>query len=153
MEKDKKFIISKINEAFKDVELNGGIGLSEADAIDDYKDAKFRDECKINDEKYCWNAIPSAVLNQFNCSLNFFDAKGMKFHLPAFMIADINDEYKFGIVFTLTNLSDYSKSQFVLLTTKQREAVKLFLDFFLVNPNYEFEKPEIKTAIESYWSK
>ena len=153
MAKDKEFLISKINKAFKDVELDGGIGLSEANAIDDYKDAKFREECKKNDEKYHWNDIPPAALNQFNYALNYFDAKGMKFHLPAFMIADIKDEYKFGMAFTLTNLSDYSKSQFVLLNAKQREVVKLFLDYLLENPNYEFEKPDIKTAIESYWAK
>jgi hypothetical protein len=105
------------------------------------------------DEKYNWNTITSDALNQFNCSLSYFDAKGMKFHLPAFMIADIRGEYRFGMIFVLTGLSDYSKSQFALLTPKQREVVKLFLDYLLDDPNYEFEKPAIKLAIENYWSK
>lgn len=153
MAKDIKSLIFEISEAFKDVELDGGIGLSEADALDDYKDERFREECKKKDEKFRWNAVPSSVLNQFHCSLSFFDAKGMKFHLPAFMIAEIKGEYRFGPVFALTNLSDYSKSQFVLLSGKQREAVKLFLEYLLENPDYEFEKSDIKTAVENYWSK
>lgn len=149
---DKQFLISEITEAFKDVTLDGGIGLNEANAIDDYKDAQFREECRKIDEKQHWNAIPSSVLNQFNSSLSFFDPKGMKFHLPAFMISEIKAEYNFGMSFALTNLSEYSRSQFVLLSGKQREVVKLFLEFLLEHPDYEFEKPAIKAAIERYWS-
>jgi len=52
MTPDKLFLISEINEAFKDVELDGGIGLSEANAIDDYKDEVFRSACKSKDEKH-----------------------------------------------------------------------------------------------------
>ena len=149
---DKIYLISKISEAFKDVTLEDGIGLSEANAIDDYKDEQFRMECKKKDEKFNWNAISSALLNEFYCSLSFFDAKGMRFHLPAFMIAEIKDEYKFGLSFPFTMLSDYSKSQFSLLTKNQRDAVKLFLEYLLEQPNYEFEKPDIENAIENYWS-
>ncbi|MES2288070.1 MAG: DUF6714 family protein [Bacteroidota bacterium] len=149
---DEQSLISEITEAFKGVEFEGGIGLNEANAIDDYKDAQFREECRKIDEKQHWNVIPSSVLNQFNSSLSFFDPKGMKFHLPAFMIAEIKGEYRFGMSFALTNLSEYSRSQFVLLTEKQREVVKLFLEFLLEHPDYEFEKPAIKEAIEGYWS-
>ena len=149
---DKIYLISKISEAFKDVTLEDGIGLSEANAIDDYKDEQFRMECKKKDEKFNWNAISSALLNEFYCSLSFFDAKGMRFHLPAFMIAEIKDEYKFGLSFPFTMLSDYSKSQFALLSKNQRSVVKLFLEYLLEHPNYEFEKPDIEKAIENYWS-
>jgi hypothetical protein len=150
---DKAKLILEINEAFKDVELDNGIGLSEADAIDSYSDLGSRTECKKNDEKHNWNAISSDALNIYYCSLSYFDKKGMRFHLPAFMIADINGEYKFGMSFVLTHLSDHSRSQFELLSKKQREAVKLFLEYILEDPNYEFERPEIKAAIEGYWSK
>lgn len=150
MTKDRMFLIAQISDAFKDVELDGGIGLSEANAIDDYKNAQFRNECKKNDEKHCWSLIPSSKLNQFNCSLSYFDAKGMKFHLPAFMISEIKGEYRFGMSFALTH---HTESKFELLTKKQKEVVKLFLEYLLENPDYEFEKTDIKTAIENYWSK
>jgi hypothetical protein len=152
MTTDKEYLISEINEAFKGVELHDGIGLSEANALDDYKGDQFREECKRKDEKYYWSAIPSAFLNQYNSSLNFFDAKGMKFHLPAFMIAEINGEYNFDIVFSLTSLSDYSQSQFALLTKRQKEVVKLFLEYLMGSSNYEFEKPNMKNAIDCYWA-
>jgi hypothetical protein len=87
MSMDKLTIISIINHAFHQVELDDGIGLSEADAIDDHRELQYRLECKKNDEKKTWTIIPSPLLNQYYCSLSYFDAKGMRFHLPAFMVA------------------------------------------------------------------
>ena len=150
---DRNKLIFEISEAFKNVELDGGIGLSEANAIDDYRDEHYRGKCRQNDEKQSWNSITSAALNQYNCCLSYFDAKGMTFHLPAFIIADIKGEYRFGMAFVLTNPSDYNMSRFILLTEKQRAAVKLFLEYLLENPEYKFDQPDIKTAIENYWSK
>lgn len=145
-------LISKINEAFKDEVLGDGIGLSEANAMDDYKDKAFIEECKRNDERLNWEAISAESLNKYYCSLSYFDAKGMRFHLPAFMNAEIKGEYRWGMAFALTHLSDYTKSQFELLNAKQKEAIKLFLEYLLENPDYEFEKDSIISAIENYWS-
>ena len=145
-------LISQITSAFKDVKLEEGIGLSEADAIDSYKDEQFRDQCRSNDEKDHWDAIPSSALNENYTSLSFFDNKGMRFHLPAFMIAEIKGEYRFGMSFALTHLSDHTRSQFILLSKTQREVVRTFLEYLSEQPDYDFEKPMIKAAIESYWS-
>jgi len=76
----------------------------------------------------------------------------MKFHLPAFMISEINDEYHFGMSFVLTHLSEYTITQFSLLSKKQRAVVKLFLEYLIEKPDYTFEKSDIKMAIENYWS-
>lgn len=145
-------LISQITSAFKDVKLEEGIGLSEADAIDSYKDEQFRDQCRSNDEKDHWDAIPSSALNENYTSLSFFDNKGMRFHLPAFMIAEIKGEYRFGMSFALTHLSDHTRSQFKLLSKTQREVVRSFLEYLSEQPDYDFEKPMIKEAIENYWS-
>jgi hypothetical protein len=150
---DKNALRTVIKEAFNGVVLEGVIGIREANAIDDYKDELFREECKKNDEKENWDMITSSEMNKYNSALSFFDAKGMRFHLPAFMLAEIEGEYKWGMSFVLTNLSDYSKSQFALLNKKQREAVRLFLEYLLQDPNYEFEKKDIESAIKRYWSK
>jgi hypothetical protein len=153
MSDEKTKLISEIQDAFRDVVLEDGIGLSEADAIDSYMDSVSRAACRTKDEKKNWNKISSELLNQYYNSLSFFDAKGMRFHLPAFMIAEINGEYRFGMSFPLAHLSDYSKSQFVLLTEKQKQVVKQFLNYIFESPDYEFERHEILRAIESYWSK
>ncbi len=152
MQIDKVKLISEITEAFKSVELENGIGLSEADAIDSYSDIQFKKECRENDEKHDWSLISSDVLNKYNCSLSFFDAKGLQFHLPAFMIAEIDGKYNFGMSFPFTNLSTYTKSRFEILSSRQRHAIKLFLEYILEEPNYKYEESEIKNALEHYWS-
>ncbi len=149
---DKTYLILHITEAFKDIKLEEGIGLSEADAIDRYETAEVKAECRNNDEKDNWKNISSDSLNEYYCSLNFFDAKGMRFHLPAFMMAEIKGEYNFGMAFTLTHLSEYTILQFKLLNTEQRTVVKMFLQFLFENPRYEFEQPDIKRAMEEYWA-
>jgi len=153
----KEILINKIREAFNNVKLEGGIGLNEAQGIDDYEDAQTRKKLRDKDEKENWEAIPSSELNRCNSSLSFFDPKGMRFHLPAFMIALLSNEYNFGLVFTLTNVSRnsktqlYSKSQFSDLTKEQREVIKAFLEYLLEDDEYEYERDQIKYALDNYW--
>ncbi len=149
---DKKNLISTINTAFENVTLGNGVGLSEADAIDSYQDLQTRAAYREKDEKLDWKKIPSSSLNEYNSSLSFFDAEGMRFHLPAFLLADLNEEYNFGMTFALTHLSDYRKSQFELLSPDQRKAIKLFLEYLLNDEAFDYEAPQIKSAIENYWS-
>lgn len=146
-------LISLITEAFKGVKLEDGIGLSEAEAMDNYANDKERSKCRENDEKNYWSAISSEELNRNNCSLSYFDAKGMRFHLPAFMLAEINREYRFNLLFTFTNRSEHTRKQFSLLNVQQRETVKLFLEYISELPDYKFDKEEICEAINNYWSK
>jgi hypothetical protein len=145
-------LISEITEAFRNVELDGGIGLSEADALDSYMDDKFLAECKRKDEKYHWQLIPFNELNKYYNGFSYFDAKGVRFHLPAFMIAIIKHEYRFDIPYALTDISGNSNHLFALFSKKQKRAVKLFLEYLIENRDHEFDKPNIKTVIENYWS-
>jgi hypothetical protein len=146
-------LIAEITAAFENVELDGGIGLTEADAMDSYKDDKFLAECRVKDEKHSWQLIPIHELNKHHNGLSYFDAKGMRFHLPAFMIAIIKNEYHFDIPYALTDISGNSNHLFTLFSNKQKQAVKLFLEYLLENRDYEFDQPNIETVIESYWAK
>jgi hypothetical protein len=145
-------LIEEITRAFKGVELEDGIGLSEGNAIDDYRDATFRAACRQKDEKKSWVSISPADLNQYNYALHYFDPKGMRFHLPAFMIIELKGEFYSGIAFVLTHFSDHTKSQFTLLNIEQRKAVRQFLEYLLENGNYEFGKETIELAIRDYWA-
>lgn len=149
---DPEQIITLIKSAFEGVTLEDGVGLSEADAIDSYASSETRKAFRENDEKYEWAKISAASLNTHYSSLNFFDAKGMRFHLPAFLLAEINGEFNFGMTFTLAHLSDYRIQQFALLNRDQRTAVRLFLNYLSDNPDYASDKPEIERAIERFWS-
>ena len=140
-----------IREAFAGVTLGGGVGLQHAQGIDDYEPAATCAHFRANDEKDDWSRIPVEELNRCNSSLSFFDAEGMRFHLPAFLIADLQGLYRFGMAFSLTHLSDYSIGQFALLTPQQRMAVRAFLLQIAEAEDYEFERPQILRALNDYW--
>lgn len=146
-------LISEICEAFKRVKLEEGIGLNEAQGIDDYED---QDSCKMlreKDEKEDWSKISVQELNRCYSSLSFFDKKGMRFHLPAFMIADIKDQYEYGLAFNLTNLNEYSENQYSGLSPEERTVVKKFLEYMSEDEEYLFERPTIQQALVGYWSR
>jgi hypothetical protein len=50
-------------------------------------------------------------LNACYSSLSFFDAEGMRFPLPAFLIAELNGGYLQDMSFQLAYLNDYSIGQ------------------------------------------
>jgi len=76
----------------------------------------------------------------------------MRFHLPAFLIADLKGEYRCDMAFPLAYLDDYRLTQFVALTSAQRAAVRTFLLHILEDPDYESDRPHIKRALEEYWT-
>lgn len=142
----KNLIIS----SFQGVKLNSGVGLFEAQAIDDYSDAITRAEYRKKDEKEDWTKITAQDLCICNSSLSFFDAQGMRFNLPAYLIADLNGDYNFNIVFSL-NRED-SDDRFSLFNKKQKDAVLAYLNLVLEHVDYACEKESIIAAI-NYWSK
>lgn len=141
-----------IINAFKDVKLGNGIGLREAQGIDDYATAEVCASYRANDEKDSWQNIAVKELNQCYSSLSFFDAEGMRFHLPAYLIADLNGEYQQDITYTLAYLNEYRIKQFSLLSPAQRNAVRTFVLYLSVNDNYIYDRPHILRSLEEYWT-
>ena len=145
-------VANQIKEAFAGVTLGNGVGLQQSKGLDDYEDKETLDRYRTYDEKDNWEKIPLSELNSASGGLCFFDAEGMRFHLPAYMIADLHGEYNFGMAFNLTHLSDHSASQFELLDGPQRDAVRAFLLHIREDPDYEFDRDDIDRALASYWT-
>jgi len=82
-----------------------------------------------------------------------FDAKGMRFHLPAYLIADLRGQLTQDIRFHLnTRRMD---DRYSLLTAAQREAVRQFLVLqldLLPEPNLQFEGKSIRASVDGYWA-
>jgi hypothetical protein len=144
-------LCNMIREAFAGVKLGDGIGLQEAQGIDDYEDAATRARYRADDEKDDWSRISADALNHCNTSLSFFDAEGMRFHLPAYLIADLRGDYEFGMAFVLTLQCDWGTTQFDLLTADQRRAVRAFLLHIAESGDYRMERPDILRALNDYW--
>jgi hypothetical protein len=143
-------ICDLIREAFAGVMLGNGVGLRETRALDDYEDAAACAAIRAGDETEDWQRIPVEELTRYN-GLAFFDAEGMRFHLPAFLIADLEDKYRMDMIFWLTHLSDHCLSQFELLSDVQRRAVREYLLFIFDDPDSCFDQEDIRRALDEYW--
>ena len=121
-------LIQSIRDAFKDVSLGDGVGLYEAQAIDDYETDMARAAARATDEKQDWSKIPKDSLIECNSSLSFFDAEGMRFHLPAFLISEIEGGFSHGLDYHVSE-KVLGRGKFSLLSEAQCAAVRDFLDY------------------------
>jgi hypothetical protein len=144
-------ICEKIQHAFAGVKLGNGVGLQEAQGLDDRENKETCAALRANDEKHDWQKITGEQLNGCFSSLSFFDAEGMRFHLPAYLIADLKGKYRFGMVGQLSRLSDYTRSQFELLSPDQRDAVRAYLRLTLEDPDCWFDRPRVEAALDVFW--
>jgi len=84
---DKKAVIEQIYEAFGNNDYPG----------DDYLQGSF-DGCEPYEEiepfkgRQDWKNIGSELLDTHSGALNFFSEAGLRFFLPAYLIADLHDE-------------------------------------------------------------
>ena len=144
-------IIELIKEAFAGIVLGRGIGLYEAQAIDDYETQEVQKQRREQDEKSNWTSIPSEVLQRCHGSLSFFDADGMKFHLPAFIVGSLKCEVD-DPLFHLLQTGEFMESRMKTLTEIQKKAVREYLIWCLSEEQFEFDYKNIQTALAGYWS-
>lgn len=152
-EKDR--VLALIRSAFRGVALGKGVGLREGQGYDDYADECTLASYRAQDEKNDWSAIPVADLDRCYSSLSFFDAEGMRFHLPAYLVADLEESLRTADVIlplVYTAYGPESSSRFDTLTPAQRKAVREFLLLRLSDRHYKFHHPMIQAALDSYWT-
>lgn len=145
-------IIEKIEAAFSGVTLGDGIGLFEAQAIDDYETEEVQKRRREDDEKINWKSIAYDVLQSCHSSLSFFDADGMRFHLPAYIIGSIKGEVD-DPIFHLTYMGSYMESRLVSLNVEQHQAIIEYLTWCLTEDEYSYDYPNIAKALAEYWEK
>ena len=145
-------LVSLIRDAFSGVTLEDGIGLHEAQGLDDYAGEQTCAAYRARDEKLDWSRISTDELNACYSSLSFFDAKGMRFHLPAFLIAELGGTYHQDMSLQLAYLNDYTIAQYGLLSPNQRAAIRAYLGFILRDSRYAFSHAQIKRALDEYWT-
>lgn len=153
MAADKNRVLGLVRSAFRDVALGEGVGLREGEGLDEYADAKTLEFYRTQDEKQDWSAIPVADLDRYCSSLSFFDADGMRFHLPAYLVADLEGRLQTAdVLFHLVYVAHGAASRFDTLSAAQREAVREFLLLRLSDPHREFQHPMIEAALRDYWT-
>lgn len=152
MNADEERVADLLRAAFAGVRLGNGIGLWEAQGIDDYADSRTVEAYRARDEKDDWSEIPASELDRCYSSLSFFDPAGMRFHLAAFLLADLAGELKTAdALFHLTYPGGECARRYELLSLEQRAAVREFLLLRLADPHREFEHHSIERALQGFW--
>lgn len=144
-------LVAATAKAFAGVTLGSGVGLLEANGRDDYADEESLAAFREQDEKLDWSVIPLDQLNRYSSSLSFFDAEGMRFHLPAFLMADMQGNYAFDILYSLTQ-STLVENQCALLTDAQRNVIRQYLLFAAEEEYLSWDRGHIQKALVSYWA-
>ncbi len=141
-------VVSQITTAFADTKLGDGIGLFEANGLDFYASKEELQQLRATDEKHDWKRIPPENLAKCYSSPSFFDAQGFVFHLPAFLIAELNDKHPYGFIDRLFRSQEHPEGWRNLLTLNQRVAIISALELIRDHPNYEHGVDDIDAAIE-----
>lgn len=79
-------LVAEIRKSFEEVRLDGGMTLHEGDLEGAYSDPTVRLKARDKDPEPFWWEIPDWKLEELNAAVHFLDAKGYRFHLPAWMI-------------------------------------------------------------------
>lgn len=123
-------LIELVTEAFAGVQLEEGIGLRESDGIEDYAGPEELKRLRAADEKDDWRKISAELLVYCNAAPSCLDAKGMRFHTPAFIVAELKGEFEQGFIDRLIS-GFYSATEFPdLLSKDQRRAIVECIRFY-----------------------
>lgn len=136
-----------IRSAFAAVTLGEGIGLWEANAIDDYTPTAPARAKDIRDD---WQKILVADLHAAWAALCYVDPEGMAFLLPAFMIG-APEHAENCLCFYPGNRAE---DQFQLLNAAQRQAIVAFLEDRLHQMHEcssEGQRRVIRRALDHHW--
>jgi hypothetical protein len=139
-----------VRRAFAGVELENGIGLRESNGIDDYAGPEELKRLRATDEKHDWQRIPADLLNGCYAAPSFLDAKGMRFHTPAFLVSELNGEFHLDFIGLLVDGS-YSATEFPrLLTKEQCDAIIECIRFYGSIGQHPYEPDRIDAAVARF---
>ena len=148
-----RLVEKHVRLAFNGVTLGCGTGLREADAHHDRATPEARAAARRADEKQSWDLISFEDLHRFGeCGWGYLDAESLRFHLPAFILADLNDESNGDLPYRLVAASRQRDRVYAILNREQRMAVREFLLNTLSDSFYDPEQPMIRQGVEGFWA-
>lgn len=138
IEQKKAVVIEEIIAAFDGVQREDGMSLHEAEAIDNYAGPEERATARAIDTETRWQDIPAEAIAECQTALHYFDPKGFRYNIPAFLIWYLTCEEGSNTSDTIFYFldSDYATTSdglylphVSLLTPEQSTAIAHFLVF------------------------
>jgi hypothetical protein len=157
---ERQQLLNAIERAFNEVELGEGVSLHETVVIDNHGSTQERQAARLGDERCDWRRLigdPEVGRIGYVGGPCFYDAAGLRFHLPAYLSLAVTDFERpdadralDSLMFNLTKFSEYNLGRLKILNPTQRRCVRDVLVF--LRRCYELESAELDEAIEGYWS-
>ncbi len=155
-------LIEQIAKAFEGVTREDGVSLHEARAIDDYEGDEGRAAARKKDTDCRWQDVPDEWIEYFSDVLSFFDAKGFRYYIPAYMIWSLKNyraTQSMSLHSTIYALQIYQcpnsnpYEPFSLLSAAQSKAVCDFLRFMATYGADWVDAGAARRALNQYWSR
>ena len=155
-------LICEIETVFSNVLLEDGIGLFEAEAIDNYADKDAVKIARGKDRAHwkSWKEIPGNVIDASFLALCFVNAKGMRFLLPAFMCHALKDYDKNNsdsidsVIYALDRGMNAFEGNEKNLSKLQKTVVAKFLKYMVVVVGDDLVDACVASrAYENHWVK
>lgn len=150
----RKDLIISIERAFDKVTLFDGVGIYEADAIDDYASEEVRKREREKDIRDDWKSIPDGLIDQYFSVLSFMDDKGLRFSIPAYMrfvviyFDTLASPSVNAIIYLLAKQRDWR-----FLSEEQKDVVAKFLCYLVIEADDFIDVWQASLAYENIWSK
>jgi len=154
-------LLAAIEAAFRGVELGGGVSLHQTVAIDDYAGPEAERSAWDADERHDWRRLvadPELARISGVGGLSFYDAVGLRFHLPAYLSlavidweAKASDDVLGCLLYHLTSLSEYNCGRFAIFSAEQRRCVADALTFIRDEHDPWLYRADIDRAIAEFW--
>lgn len=154
-------LLALIRAAFDDVELEDGVSVSQAYAIDNYEDTDTQRRARATDTYTHWTEVDIPGTDSGGSALSFMDQKGFRFHIPAYMTFTLRHRHQeFGgfidsnahatTEFTLSGYDNPQGPNWSLLTPQQLSCCAAFLAFQAATAGIILEDNPIE-YLEKYW--
>jgi hypothetical protein len=157
-------LLKLIDDAFRGVSLGDGVSLHQTAVIDMCGSLAKQLEARALDEKENWKRLVDDPELKTVCSvggLSFYDAEGLRFHLPAYLTIAVTalerretSDIMQSLIFQLTHFTKHQVKRFSILNENQRRCVREVLEFIRdeFEPDDEFTRIKIDRAICDYWN-
>jgi hypothetical protein len=129
--------------------LGDGIRLFQTRGLDDYASKKELEESRAGDEKSDWRRVSHTDPVRCYSVPWFFDPQGFVFHVPAFLIAELNERDRYGFIDPLIRIEEHPVGWRRPLTEEQRRAIISMRKLVREHPCYEHERQRIGAAVQS----
>jgi hypothetical protein len=158
-------LIATIVAAFGEMQREDGVSLHEADALNNYGVEEDPARARAVDTEHHWWEVPDAHMERLYWAHSYFDAKGFRYYLPAYMTwalrvlpePNANTTSLDSLLYTLTPSEEPPESnwlfqkQVALLTSEQCKAICSFLQYLVRYGDGYGEMAQ--EALNRYWCK